>query len=129
MQAAGLHSRHLLRLKPLSLKTDSVQPAALTGIGCVHVIQLSQNHVLPVGSDAYMPGYYGPTITIERKASAAGASTYTIYDHSGRKVTQQHTCLMPCSRQKGDGQPSMADSPLGLSAPVLVGMAMPDMSP
>ena len=33
-----------------------------------------------------MPGYFGPTVTIERKVVQSGSSQYTICDHSGRKV-------------------------------------------
>lgn len=43
------------------------------------------------GGDAYLPGYYGPHITIERKVSAAtGVSTWTIRKSDGTKV-----CLRP----------------------------------
>ena len=39
------------------------------------------------GSDAYLPGYYGPHITIERKVSATtGVSTWTIKKADGNKV-------------------------------------------
>ena len=40
-----------------------------------------------------MPGYYGPSITIERKAAAGGSSAYTLYDHNGRKVAHRSDLL------------------------------------
>ena len=50
---------------------------------CHHLAPDSLYHA---GSDAFMPGYYGPSIAIERKAGSSGSSVYTLYDHSGRKV-------------------------------------------
>lgn len=44
------------------------------------------------GSDAYLPGYYGPEITVERRVSAtSGASSWLLKNADGSKVRALHT--------------------------------------
>jgi hypothetical protein len=44
--------------------------------------------VLAAGDDAFQPHTYGRTVTVQRRITASGSSTWKLSDQDGRKVWQ-----------------------------------------
>ena len=57
---------------------------------------------LSTGDDAFQPQTYGKTITVQRRITASGSSTWRLSDQDGRKV--RATALSTCEPAARAGQ-------------------------